>query len=126
VLTVLHAFLTADRRRAARPEEIRAVAELRNAGDTPTEIDPVLISSPSLALEITDDDGRPLLLPPPPLPSEQDSRVILGPGESYRATYRSFLPAWTNRGTYSVRIRYRGTADPVTSDWLTIAVGEDQ
>lgn len=94
-------------------------------GDEPEEIDPVVLSSPSLALEITDQDGAPVLLPPPPVPGTQEPRVLLGPGESYSRTYGSFLPAWTERGTYRVRMSYRGAGDPVTSEWITVVVGED-
>ena len=104
---------------------MQAVGELENVGDKPEEIEPLLVAAPSLALEITREDGVPVLLPPPPVPGAEETRVVLGPGESYRATYASFLPAWTEPGTYQVRIRYRGAGNPVASEWVTIVVGED-
>ena len=115
---MLRARLIVEPRRAGHPEEFRAVGALANESNVPTEIRPALVESPSLALEITDAAGEPLLIPPPPVPGGALESVRLAPGEEYRAHLVAFLPAWSEPGTYRARVRYRADGEPVLSEWV--------
>ena len=114
---MLRARLIVEPDRSDRPEEFSAVALLGNEGDAATEIKPALIESPSLALEIVDERGEPVLLPPPPVPGAAPEPVRLAPGEEYRARLSTFLPAWTAPGIYRARLRYRPDGEATVSDW---------
>ena len=102
----------------ARPEEADATGVLVNAGRESVEVDLVQLTSPSLALEVVDDRGEPVHMPPPPTPGRPDV-VVLAPGERRLVEFRAFLSAWTPPGRYGVRLRYGDAA----SDRVWLEVG---
>ena len=66
----LTASLTIEPSEADAPEAFVARFRLVNQGDDVVRINEAVLLSPSLALEITDATGEPVLLPPPPVPPE--------------------------------------------------------
>ena len=100
---------------AARPECAVANAAVVNTGSAPRDIDLIQLSSPSLALEITDASGKRVPLPPPPTPvASRSTTIALRPGERKVVTLRAFLPLGTPRGRYNVRLRYgEAASNPV-------------
>lgn len=64
------------------------------------------LSSPSLALELADERGEPVYLPPPPVPPAEVPLAPLAPGEWITVDFAGFLPAWTPPGRYRARFRY--------------------
>jgi hypothetical protein len=128
-LSTLRAELTVEPRRAAR-EELVARGELRNRGDEPVDVDLAPLGSPSLALEIVDDAGAPVRLPPPPVPGGDERRGTLAAGEALPVEFPAFLPFGTPPGAYRARLRYVGLVGPtgrtveVVSDWADFVVGE--
>jgi hypothetical protein len=129
-LTALEAELTVDPRKAARREELVARGALRNRGDEPVEVDLAPLGSPSLALEIVDEGGAPVRLPPPPVPGGEVREATVAAGEAVPVEFSAFLPTWTPAGAYRVRLRYLGVVGPpgrtveVVSDWADFVVGE--
>ncbi len=103
---VLEATLTIEPRQAAKAEDFRARVELANEGDEPAVINVAPLSSPSLALEIADEQGEPIHLPPPPVPPVEVPIEVLAPGGRRTAEFPAFLPAWTPPGSYRARFRY--------------------
>ena len=101
-----------------RPEEADATGILVNAGPGSVEVDLVQLTSPSLALEVVDDKGRPVHMPPPPTPGRPDV-VVLPPGERRLVEFRAFLPAGTPPGRYGVRLR----CGHAVSAWIGLDVG---
>lgn len=89
------------------------------------ELDPAPLSSPSLALELADSGGRPVPLPPPPVPGgSREPPVSLDPGVEYRVEFPVFVPGWFEPGEYRVRLRYvAGGEPPVYSDWAEFSLG---
>jgi hypothetical protein len=127
----LHAEIVVRPSGARRPEELTAVASVVNVGPQPLALNTVPLGSPSLALQIEDDQGRPVLLPPPPVPGELVSKVELGPGERHTTEYAGFVPSWTPPGAYRVRLRYLAGhphSDPqiwsgeATSPWVEFQI----
>lgn len=59
-----------------RPEELVGHAHFLNQGDAPVSFIPVQLKSASLALEMVDREGHPVLLPPPPVPDPQPSILL--------------------------------------------------
>ena len=115
----LVASLTIEPSEADAAERFVAVCTLTNAGDEGVTIDVAPLSSPSLALEIQDVAGAPVLLPPPPVPPSEPPMERLEPGRETGAEFAGFLPSWTEPGTYRARCRYvAGSGDPVVSDWV--------
>jgi hypothetical protein len=102
----------------SRAEEAAAEGVVVNAGSEPEEVDLVVISSPSLALEIVDERGTPLRMLPPPTPGRAET-IVLAPGERRTIPFHGFLPPSVARGRYRVRLRY-GAA---RSEWIAIAIG---
>jgi hypothetical protein len=127
---VLRATLTIEPRYAARPEELTARCELANDGDEVAVLNLAPFSSPSLALEIVDERGEAVHLPPPPVPGADVPLADLAPGQRYSADFTGFLPTWIPPGRYRARCRYvSGTSDgrwleaTVWSDWADFAHG---
>jgi hypothetical protein len=115
----LVASLTIEPSEADAAERFVAVCTLTNAGDEGVTINVAPLSSPSLALEIQDVAGAPVLLPPPPVPPSEPPVERLEPGRETAAEFAGFLPSWTEPGTYRARCRYvAGSGDPVVSDWV--------
>ena len=115
----LTASLTIEPSEAGAPERFVARCRFVNQGDEVVGINRAALSSPSLALEITDAAGEPVLLPPPPVPSESPPIESLGPAEETTAAFAGFLPSWTEPGTYRARCRYAaGPGEPIHSDWV--------
>jgi len=116
---MLQAQLKVEPRSAERPEEFRAEGVLRNVGESVEQIRSALMASPSLALEIADQNGEPVLLPPPPVPGAEERDLRLEAGAEFRTIFASFLPAWTEPGTYRIRLRYQQTPEsPTVSEWV--------
>jgi hypothetical protein len=115
----LVASLTIEPSEADAAERFVAVCTLTNAGDEGVTINVAPLSSPSLALEIQDVAGAPVLQPPPPVPPSEPPMERLEPGQGTAAVFEGFLPSWTEPGTYRARCRYvAGSGDPVVSDWV--------
>jgi hypothetical protein len=106
--SALQAELRVEPATTTRREELTARGTLLNAGAEPLTLELAPLSSPSLALEIVDAGGAPLLLPPPPVPRADVENVTLGPGERHAVEYRGFVPQWTKPGSYRARLRYLG------------------
>src|SRR4026207_2486770 len=70
----------------ALPGEAAVEVTLTNSGPDPAPIDLSLARIPSLALEVRDAAGRPVLLPAPQVPRSRDDRaqVTLAPGQSHQ------------------------------------------
>lgn len=129
----LAAELTVEPRRTARRDELIASGGLQNRGSEPVEVDVVPLGSPSLALEIVDAAGDPVLLPPPPVPGGEVHRATLATHELWPVEFPGFLPSWTPPGAYRARLRYVGRVakqnNPdrtieVVSDWADFVVSE--
>jgi hypothetical protein len=118
----LRAYLVVEPTRARRPEELRADGTIVNEGDTPVEIDPAPLSSPSLAIEITDRSGQPVPLPPPPVPRAPEPPVRLAPEQQYGFSFPGFVPGWIEPGVYRARVRYIANGETVVSDWREFAL----
>jgi len=86
--------------------QLVARCALGNDGDEATTVNLAPLSSPSLALELADERGEPVHLPPPPVPSEDVPLKPLAPGEWITVDFARFLPAWTPPGRYRARFRY--------------------
>jgi hypothetical protein len=115
----LTASLTIEPSEAGAPEEFVARCRFVNQGDEVVGINHAALSSPSLALEITDAAGEPVLLPPPPVPSGSPPIETLEAAEETTAAFAGFLPSWTEPGTYRARCRYvAGPGEPIHSDWV--------
>jgi hypothetical protein len=114
----LTATLTIEPSEADAPEAFVARCRLVNEGDEVVGINRAALSSPSLALEITDAAGEPVLLPPPPVPSESPPIEPLEAAEKTTAEFAGFLPSWTEPGRYRGRCRYvPGSGEPIHSAW---------
>lgn len=105
---------------AVRAEDASAEGVLVNAGAEPVEVDLVELASPSLAIELVDDRGRPVPMLPPPTPGRPEM-VVVAPGGRHSVPFRAFVPPSALPGRYRARLRYRDAR----SNWihLTIASG---
>ena len=99
----LTASLTIEPSEADAPEAFVARFRLVNQGDDVVGINLAVLSSPSLAFEITDAAGEPVLLPPPPVPPESPPIEPLEAAEETTAEFAGFLPRWTEPGRYRAR-----------------------
>jgi hypothetical protein len=88
-----------------RAGDTAAEGVLVNTGAEPVEVDLVELTSPSLALEVVDDKGRPVLMPPPPTPGRPEL-IVVAPGGRRPVTFRAFVPPSAPPGRYRVRFRY--------------------
>lgn len=127
----LEARLTVQPAETRPPEEFIAVGTLVNTGVEPMVLNPAPLSAPSLALEIVDAQGSPVLMPPPPVPGGEVTTVELAPGQEHTVQFAGFVPQWTPVGTYRVRLRYvyhprapspREWTGYVASDWVQFRV----
>ena len=100
-----------------RAEDTAAEGVLVNTGTEPVEVDLVELTSPSLALEVVDDKGRPVLMPPPPTPGRPEM-VVVAPGGRRSVAFRAFVPPSAPPGRYRVRLRY-GDA---RSGWVDLKI----
>lgn len=100
-----------------RAEDTAAEGVLVNTGPEPAEVDLVELTSPSLALEVVDDKGRPVLMPPPPTPGRPEM-VVVAPGGRRSVAFRAFVPPSAPPGRYRVRLRY-GDA---RSGWVDLKI----
>jgi hypothetical protein len=114
----LTATLTIEPSETDAPEAFVARCRLVNRGDQVVGINRAALSSPSLVLEITDAAGKPVLMPPPPVPSASPPNEPLEAAEETTVEFAGFLPSWTEPGTYRARCRYvAGSAEPIHSAW---------
>ena len=114
----LVATLAIEPRESRLPEEFVARGSITNAGPQAATLNVAALSSPSLALEIQDAHGQPVLQPPPGVPSAAPPVEQIAPGASRAVEFSGFLPAWTAPGRYRVRLRYVGGGSaPVVSEW---------
>ena len=127
----LEARLTVKPAEAHPREEFVAVGTLVNAGAEPITLNLDPLSAPSLALEIVEALGPPVLLPPPPVPGGEVRTVELAPGQGYTVRFAGFVPQWVPVGTYRARLRYvyRASAQSpgewtgqVVSDWAEFRI----
>ena len=103
---------------AGRPDELVAEATLENDESTELRVNLSPLAAPSLALQLVDRQGAPVLLPPPPVPGGEPSWATLAPGESRRVRFPGFVPSWTIAGRYRVRFRYvHQPPAPRPGDW---------
>ena len=114
---LLELALTAAATVAVRAEDTAAEGVLVNTGPEPAEVDLVELTSPSLALEVVDDQGRPVLMPPPPTPGRPEM-VVVAPGGRRSVPFRAFVPPSAPPGRYRVRLRY-GDA---RSGWVDLKI----
>jgi hypothetical protein len=122
---LLVATLAVRPQRHSRREEFLAIATLTNQGDEALLLNQALLGSSSLALEIVDAGGAPVLLPPPPVPGGPAPKVRLAPGQQRTAEYPNFLPQWTPAGAYRVRLRYLDRhAAPEPGAWTELLWSE--
>ena len=105
-----------------RAEELTARGTLVNRGADSVAVNLDALSSPSLALEIVDAEGSPVLLPPPPVPQATPSRAELAPGGRHTVEYRGFVPHWTPPGSYRTRLRYVDGPYRVVSGYVDFAL----
>ena len=112
-------------------DEFVAVGTLVNTGAEPLVLNLSPLSSPSLALEIVDAQGAPVLLPPPPVPGGEVRTVELAPGQGHTVRFAGFVPQWTPFGAYRARLRYvyrprvpspREWTGQVVSDWVQFRI----
>jgi hypothetical protein len=115
----LIAVITIRQGRPENSEEVVAICSLTNTSPEPIRINIGAMSSPSLALEIVDDEGKAVLLPPPPVPGGQPQYATLDPNERYVAEYVGFPPRWTPAGSYRVRCRYVTGDFTLHSNWIS-------
>ena len=102
---------------AVRAEDAAAEGVLVNTGSEPVEVDLVELTSPSLALEIIDDTGRPVPMPPPPTPGRPEL-VVVAPGGRRSIPFRAFVPASAPPGRYRVRLR----SGDARSNWVDLTI----
>ena len=121
----LEARLTIQPAETRSQEAFVAVATLVNAGARPVTLNLAPLSAPSLALEIEDAQGAPVLLPPPPVPGGEVHTVELAPGQGYTVQFEGFVPQWVLVGTYRVRLKYvYRPAAPSPQEWTGQAVSD--
>ncbi|HEX2196982.1 MAG TPA: hypothetical protein VHJ76_08670 [Actinomycetota bacterium] len=116
----LRADLRVEPSSTERPEELVATADVR--ADVAVSVDLVPLRSPSLALELRDESGRPAPLPPPPVPGGAREVVELLPGGPRRVEWPGFVPSWFEPGRYEVRVAYRAGELELTSDWVAFEI----
>lgn len=102
----LTATLVVDRVPTPDAADLVARCALGNAGDETIIVNLAPLSSASLALELADEHGRPVHLPPPPVPQAEVPLATLPAGESISVDFPGFLPSWTPPGRYRARFRY--------------------
>jgi hypothetical protein len=109
----------------ARAEDLIVHGRLENLGPGPSSIDPDVLSSSSLVLELADHDGRLVRLSPPPVPRKPQF-VELPAGSSREFEYRNFVPERCRAGEYRIRLRYRlpGEAEDIVSEWVNFVLEE--
>ncbi|MFC1540207.1 hypothetical protein ACFL41_01805 [Gemmatimonadota bacterium] len=104
--------------------------QFANQTDREVTINPVYVASPSLVLQVRNDKGQRIHLPPPPLPNPDEDKIerTIRPGETYEVAYRGFLDLYQASGRYQVRYyssfpQFGGSErDPLESEWLDIEV----
>jgi len=116
---LLELVLTGTATGPTRVEDVAAEGVLVNTGSEPVEVDLVELSSPSLALEVVDESGRLVPMPPPPTPGRPDI-VAVRPGGRRTVPFRAFIPLTAPPGRYHVRLRYREER----SRWVDVEVAK--
>lgn len=118
--------------KVSRPEELVAQATISNDGSEAVSINVVPLTSPSLCLELVDEQGNPTPLPPPSVPRELVRLHRLEPSDRHAEEFRGFVPSWTEPGRYRARLRYvsrNPDASPdewtgeLHSDWVHFEIG---
>src|SRR5688572_7693479 len=92
--------------RVATRDALVGKCVLVNEGDQPAIVDLAPLSSPSLCVQVEDEQGSPVLFPPPPVPGGSDETATLEPGQQISVEHRGFMPAWIPEGRYRARLRY--------------------
>ena len=118
-------------REKVAPGEVRLRATFTSAGDEPVRLDLEQAHHPSLVLEVVDEAGDPVLLPPPSAPHVAKGEAeFLRPGATASVEYAGFLEGSLAPGRY--RVRYfaphealGGSRDePLQSQWVELDVGQ--
>src|SRR6266567_781118 len=114
------------------PGDFTVEATFINADDQNAVLNLSQASHPSLVLEVSNGEGKRVLLAPPGAPDERDMAPAepLPPGESATVVYAGFLDRSLAAGHY--RLRYfspyaalgGSQEDPLASDWIEFTVRE--
>jgi hypothetical protein len=111
--------------RARRHEDLVARCSLTNDGEDPVNVTLGPISSPSLCLELQDETGAPVYLPPPPVPGHPADTALIEARQTLTVEHPAFLPSWTPPGRFRARLRYITPSSPagiwsgeLHSDWI--------
>ena len=128
-MAALRAKLESIAKGTVPPSDVGVVAIVVNPTDKPVAFNESQARRVSLVLQVEDEQGKRLLLPPPSIPTEPDRAAKpLAPGESVELRYGGFLDCRLRSGRY--RVRYHAVhpalggspIDPLTSDWLSVDV----
>lgn len=121
--------IDAEDREGSVPGEFRCTATVSNEGDAAVAFNATQAAHPSLVLEVRDEGGTEVLLPPPTAPDEADLArgEPIEPGQSVTIEYAGFLDRSLEAGVYQVRYVSRqeatgGGDEALTSDWLDFVV----
>jgi hypothetical protein len=101
-----------------RPAGDRLDVEITNAGDEPVRFSTATMIG-SAAFQVTDTDGRPVALGPPPMPPADlaTPMVALAPGESTTLTFRRGDLFPDGSPPSRSRLRFAAAAPPVEGAW---------
>jgi hypothetical protein len=116
------------------PGDVAVEARFTNDGDEPVSLNLRQAAHPALVLEIRDEAGQPVLLPPPsaPEPDELLAMEEIEPRQELTVLYAGFLDRDAPTGTYRVRYfsvhsQLGGSPErPLTSEWALVTVRQSQ
>jgi len=121
----IEAHLTVQPDESRPREEFVAVGILVNTGTESVVLNLAPLTVASLALEIVDAKGAPVLLTPPPVPDSAVRTVEIAPGKSHTVRFEGFVPQWIPIGAYRVRLRYMYRAPaPSPREWTGYMVSD--
>lgn len=128
----LQVTLTPRSEKPVVPGDVVVEATVTNESTEPVVLNRAQAARPPLVLEVVDEEGASIALPPPTPPTKEDLEAgdSLDPGKSTTFEYGGFLDRSLPGGTY--RVRYAGhypplggtEDDPLLSDWTAITVVE--
>lgn len=126
----LRAEVQAKDREQAEPGTFRIVVVFTNPGTEAVALNLHQAAHPALVLEVEDEAGKRVHLPPPSAPDAEDLEAgqLIPPGDTVTLEYAGFLDRSLAAGTYRVRYAGRYPAlggtpeDPLLSDWMPFAV----
>lgn len=129
-MAALRVTLEPSTKERVAPGDVAVEATVVNGGGEPVLFNEAQAQHGPLVLQVEDERGERLLLPPPSAPDEHDlgPGKPLKPGDSVTLRYAGFLDARLESGRY--RVRYHSShpplggspADPLASEWVAIDV----